>query len=443
MNHDAIPVFKNHRDGWSIGCGLTPISAAKLLAHDFPDVPQWMVWSMELDLSERAIRGFVGDGMNNNGKIGNWIWERVPCSYGNVALWSSCLNRKRGCGWIGVLRISGPNGESFLIFSYLRIDMALNAEYLVSTGDLKLLRRFADDVDRHLRPSRRRNVAIVNVIGNQADFKLNTKEVEPIFLPDSLHDDILAQVDGFFGSKKVYKEMNIPFKRGFLFAGLPGTGKTLLIRKLIRHVHIKYRIPTSYLAITRRTEANDLRRLLNSASAQEPALLILEDMESLCHETQLTRSEVLAELDGIGQRSGMLLIATANDPSRIDPALLHRPSRFDRVWTFPLPDFALRKNYVVDQFANLPPETVDFVASETEDWTMAYMKELRNTAGILAIRDGLNRMEARHVKEALNLLQEQFKAGKTGHADMNKSRRKTGFGFNTPDNVGKRAHSVA
>ena len=157
----------------------------------------------------------------------------------------------------------------------------------------------------------------------------------------------------------------------------------------------------------------------------------------------MTRSEVLAELDGIGQRSGMLLIATANDPSRIDPALLHRPSRFDRVWTFPLPDFALRKKYVVDQFANLPSEIVDFVASETEDWTMAYMKELRNTAGILAIREGLQNMESRHVKEALVLLQEQFKAGKTGHADMNKSRRKTGFGFNTPDNVGKRAHSVA
>ena len=443
MEHDAIQVFDNLSESWSTACGLSPVSAAKLLAHDFPDVPQWMAWNMELDCSEQALRWFVGDGMNNSGKIGKWRWERVPCSYGNVAFWSSSLKQRRGSGWIGVLRIAGPNGESFLMFSYLRIDMTLGMEYLVSTGDIKLLRRFADDVARHLRPRRRRNYTMINVIGMQPDFKLNVDEDEPIYLPGSLHDDIFSQVDGFFGNKQVYKDMNIPYKRGFLFAGLPGTGKTLLIRKLIRHVYKKHRIEASYLAITRRTNANDLRILLNRASAEKPALLILEDMESLCHETQLTRSEVLSELDGISQRSGMLLIATANDPSLIDPALLHRPSRFDRVWTFPLPDKALRTKYITEQFKTLDPQLVNGIASATNEWNIAYMKELRNTACILAIRDGLTVMEPRHVKEALKLLQEQFKAGQKGHTENLLPQRKVGFGADDGDDIGKDLTSVA
>ena len=60
---------------------------------------------------------------------------------------------------------------------------------------------------------------------------------------------------------------------------------------------------------------------------------------------------------------------------------------------------------------------------------MAYIKELRNTAAILAIKDGLKAMETGHIKTALHLLREQFQAGKTGHAESVKSGSKVGFGF--------------
>jgi len=437
--------FNEMDENWEVGFGLTPITAAKVVARDFPEVTQWMAWNMKPDPAARAIRAMLGEGINNKGKIGTWDWERVSCSYGNVGFWSSRLERPHlGTGWVGMIRVTGAKGESFLLFSYIRADMSVGSEYLVSTGDIKLLRRFADDVARHLRPRRSRSKVIVNVVGLQPDIELKVDEMEEVYLPADLREDIFAQVDGFFGSKQIYKEMKIPYKRGFLFTGMPGTGKTMLIRQIIRHVYRKHGIDTHYLSVTRRTDADDLRHLFGCASEKKPALLVLEDIESLCEETHLTRSEVLAELDGLNQRSGMLLIATANDPSRIDPALVHRPSRFDRVWTFPVPDIALRTRYIAEQFTGIDPAIVNHVAEETEDWTFAYVKELRNTAGIMAIKDGLKAMENRHVKAALQFLREQFQAGKTGHADAHKSNRKVGFGFGgRRGNIDKAADSVA
>ncbi len=421
MNHQAHAVFNEFGEEWGLSFGLTPVSAAQFLQREFPDVKQWMAWNMAPDRAERALQVFVGEGLNNTGTVGTWRWERVPCSYGSIGYWSSSTKKTHlGPCWTGMLRVTGAKGENFLLFSYIRVDMKFNGEYLVSTGDMKMLRRFADDVLKHIRPRRRRNVIEVAVIGGPG-FQLKVNEMEKVYLPDPLRQDIYAQVDTFFNSRDVYRKMNIPHKRGFLFTGLPGTGKTMLIRNLIRHCHKEYGAGSAYLAVNRRTDAEDLRMFFYQASEKNPTLLVLEDVESLCQETQLTRSEVLATLDGISQHTGMLLIATANDPGRIDPALMHRPSRFDRLWTFPLPDTALRTRYINDYFENIEPRVVDHLVTETNDWTFAYIKELRNTAAILAINDGCQSMEARHLKEALGLLRDQFKAGRSGHKDANKT----------------------
>ncbi len=431
MTIEATATFGRRSEKSTISYGMTPVNASRMLSREFPEVERWMLWNMHTDPAERAISSFPGQGNTSSGKMGSWTWERVPCEYGNTGFWTGSTKRlKYGKCWVGMIRVTNRTGESFLIFSYLRFDMSIGKEYIVSTGDFKLLRRFAGAVMRHMRPGGKRDIIHVNVVNQAKDFQLKASEIEPVYLPEGLHRDIYAQVDGFFCGHTKYKRLGIPFKRGFLFTGQPGTGKTMLIRNLIRHVHSKHKIPSCYLHIHRRVDADDLQLLFNCASEKRPALVILEDVESLCHETIITRAELLAALDGIGQHTGMLLIATANDPSRIDPALVHRPSRFDRVWTFPLPDYALRVRYIREQFGGIDAALAEQVAYETDDWTFAYIKELRNTAGILSINAGAEAIQGDHVKEALGLLRDQFKSGKTGHAEANrKPNNPVGFQF--------------
>jgi len=113
----------------------------------------------------------------------------------------------------------------------------------------------------------------------------------------------------------------------------------------------------------------------------------LEDLDSLTRESRITRSALLQELDGLTSKEGMLIIGTTTNPDEIDPALTHRPSRFDRVWHFPIPSTQLRLEYLTGELNGLSPDVVQEITRLTAGWSFAYLKELRTTASILAMED--------------------------------------------------------
>jgi len=139
-------------------------------------------------------------------------------------------------------------------------------------------------------------------------------------------------------------------------------------------------------------------------------------MDSLTRECCITRTSLLSQLDGIATRKGILTIGTTNNASEIDPALVHRPSRFDRVWHFPLPDRLLRLRYLELAFAGLPKEFLGTVARETEGWSFAYLNELRTTTAILCINRTLPAITGEALEDAFDLLSAQFRAGRNNHA---------------------------
>jgi SpoVK/Ycf46/Vps4 family AAA+-type ATPase len=156
--------------------------------------------------------------------------------------------------------------------------------------------------------------------------------------------------------------------------GPPGTGKTMTVRRLVRMCNERYRANFFSLSIGRKTDEDALGMTFHMAEKSAPSVLILEDMDSLTRESMVTRATFLSYLDGMKSNKGILIIGTTNNPEDIDPALVHRPSRFDRVWVFPVPDRTLRRKFLSHHFGGADPETISQLVSETGNWSLPKKK---------------------------------------------------------------------
>lgn len=111
-----------------------------------------------------------------------------------------------------------------------------------------------------------------------------------------------------------------------------------------------------------------------------PCLVVLEDLDSMIDDK--SRAFFLNELDGFETNTGVVVLATTNHPDRLDPAILDRPSRFDRKYYFDLPAQAERSAYVGAWNRELQTElrvsesVTTEVVQQTEGFSFAYMKEL-------------------------------------------------------------------
>src|SRR5438132_8706653 len=124
----------------------------------------------------------------------------------------------------------------------------------------------------------------------------------------------------------------------------------------------------------------NIHQVFDRARKTAPCILVLEDLESQL--TPQNRSFFLNELDGFAANIGIVTLATTNHPERLDPAILERPSRFDRKYPFGLPEQAERKAYIALWNEALKPtlrlskEEMEKITAATEGFSFAYLKEL-------------------------------------------------------------------
>ncbi len=128
------------------------------------------------------------------------------------------------------------------------------------------------------------------------------------------------------------------------------------------------------------TEQQNIEAVFCRARHTTPCLLVFEDLDSLLNDDN--RSFFLNELDGFEENEGILTIATTNYPERLDPAIIERPSRFDRKYTFALPASQERLTYLQNWNARLETshqldaETLENLTTLTAGFSFAYLKEL-------------------------------------------------------------------
>jgi len=202
---------------------------------------------------------------------------------------------------------------------------------------------------------------------------------ENLILPPQLKWEMRDDFHRFFASREVYQRYGIPWKRGALLIGPPGNGKTHAIKALVNELNLPCLYVKSFKA-EHATEQSNMRRVFARARRSAPCLVVLEDLDALIEDEN--RAFLLNELDGFADNDGVVVIASTNHPEKLDPAILDRPSRFDRKYHFSLPGLPERLAYVRHWNQALQPEMrlaeseVMAIAECADRFSFAYMKEL-------------------------------------------------------------------
>jgi ATP-dependent 26S proteasome regulatory subunit len=211
----------------------------------------------------------------------------------------------------------------------------------------------------------------------------------------------------FFEREDWFRQHNLPYRRGYLLWGDPGNGKSATIRIMAAHPYIR-----SYsLDLSDSDERNGgVLQLFERAAAHAPGLVILEDLDrSFPSEGKRTReravsfSTLLNCLDGAGSQPGVIVVATANDPTCLDAAILKRPGRFDRVVQFRNPDAELRREYYRRLSPVLTGERFEIAIEKTEGFSFAQLRETYILGAQSAFEHGQD-IRAVDVIEAIELL---------------------------------------
>jgi hypothetical protein len=242
-----------------------------------------------------------------------------------------------------------------------------------------------------------------------------------LVLPAAMRDQLQADFSDFFSSRSVYERYSVPWKRGVLFLGSPGNGKTHAVKSLINWLDK----PCLYVKSFKTRYGNDhesIHAVFARARQTTPCLLIFEDLDSLIDDGN--RSFFLNEMDGFETNTGVVVIATTNHPERLDSAILDRPSRFDRKYTFELPaeterlEYLSRWNVASQEEMRLSDERLQKIGKATAEFSFAYLKELTLSSMMAWIANSESgSMDSIMTKQVMTL-RDQMKTSNDARLDM-------------------------
>ncbi|KAH0492646.1 hypothetical protein TgHK011_007591 [Trichoderma gracile] len=214
-----------------------------------------------------------------------------------------------------------------------------------------------------------------------------------VILDEDMKSALIEDHLSFFRSRATYERLKVPWKRGVIYYGPPGNGKTISIKATMNMLyHLKQRVTTLYVRSLKSFMGPERSIALVFAKAREfaPCYLVFEDLDTII--TDDVRSYFLNEVDGLKSNDGIFMIGSTNHLDRLDPGISKRPSRFDRKYLFPDPDFAQRVAYahfwqkkLLDNKAiGFPDKLCAAIADITDGFSFAYMQEAF-VAALLAI----------------------------------------------------------
>jgi cell division protease FtsH len=333
----------------------------------------------------------------------------LPRYYGELLTWALHLYLERK-GW-KITATLGYHGSEPI---YVNVDtgseiqnLLMDGQMLIEKGDIRYIvtvdvnPRWRGSVQLEGPAKKKKEMAdfIVGVLaitkkenfyrGKKIEFSgrirfLNVKDRswDSIVLDAETKREIKANTVDFLLRSDEWSKYGIPFKRGILLAGEPGTGKTIICKALMGEAGGITCITTSGYALDDDEYITELYELAKDLS---PCIVFIEDIDLIGQnrmEFGYMRGPALLSLlsvmDGVEEQREVVTIATTNCLESLDKALSERPSRFDRVIKLSHPSIEQRIEFVRRLCEKIPLDdaTQEYVARKTENCTPAQLQEI-------------------------------------------------------------------
>ncbi len=224
----------------------------------------------------------------------------------------------------------------------------------------------------------------------------------------------LTEIVDFLKNPKKYEKLGAKIPRGVLLAGDPGTGKTLMARAVAGEANVPFfSISGSEFAeMFVGVGASRVRDLFGKAKKNAPSIIFIDEIDAVAHkrdarggagrEDEQTLNQILVEMDGFDNDSGVIVMAATNRVDMLDKALL-RPGRFDRHINVALPERKDRLEILKVHFKNKPVEAdvnLEAMAKKTAGSSGADLANIANEAAITAAREGHKAITNKDLTEA-------------------------------------------
>jgi proteasome regulatory subunit len=316
-----------------------------------------------------------------------------------------------------LLQLRKENGQlkRVPLFVAAVVDVLENGEvYLRQQGNnQEYVTAVNEKLHRTLKPGMKvavnNTLSIVKTIGNIFDSRVRVMELDeqPSVTFEQVGglkeeiEEVREAVEYPLTKPEIYERIGVEPPKGILLYGPPGTGKTLIAKAVARQSKARFiRMSGSELVHKYIGEGAQLvRELFILARERAPAIVFIDEIDAIgsmrtndgtsgSAEVQRTLMQLLAEMDGFGNRGNVRIMAATNRIDMLDPALL-RPGRFDRIIAVPLPDAGARLEIMKIHTAKMSlAANVDLpgVAELAGNTTGAELQAVCREAGMMAIR---------------------------------------------------------